>query len=136
MTTKQTTLGWPHKLLMAFVAINIIGDIGNVIAWLAIPDMRMSLNPSILGTTAGENTALIVGSVILLAVSAVYIAGLYGLMKRKLWAPLLIIGISIANRVLALLLYQISPAFAFWAVWTVILVALSYLVWRKMKNKA
>jgi hypothetical protein len=54
-------------------------------------------------------------------------------MKRMVWAPLLVIAISIANRAIALGLYLISEAFIFFAVWTVILVVLAYLDWRKMK---
>jgi hypothetical protein len=134
-TTKPLNLGWTYKLLIAFVAINIIGDIGNVIFWWVNADSRaLSLNTGIIGVAAGVDAALIGGSVTLIVVAAVYVSGLYGLVKRKLWAPLLIIAISIANRVLALFLYLISPAFAFWAVWTVILVVLSYLVWRNMKK--
>jgi hypothetical protein len=136
ISKKPPNLGWTYKLLIVFVTINIIGDIGNVIFWWVNPDSRgLSLNTGIIGVAAGSDAALIAGSVTLLVVAAIYAAGLYGLVKRKLWSPLLIIAISIANRVLALFLYLISPAFAFWAVWTVILVVLSYLVWRKMKAK-
>jgi hypothetical protein len=133
--TKPAGLGIIHKVLMIFVAINIIGDIGNVIYWWVIPDSRgLSLNTGIIGVAAGADAALIAGSVTLIVVAAIYAAGLYSLIKRKLWSPLLIIAISVANRALALVLYLISPAFAFWAVWTVILVVLSYLVWQKMKK--
>jgi hypothetical protein len=50
------------------------------------------------------------------------------------WSPLLIVAISVANRALALFLYFISPAFAFWAVWTVILLMLAYLDYKKVKT--
>jgi hypothetical protein len=132
---KATGLGLTHKILMLFVVVNIIGDIGNVAFWWASPSSRAaSLNTGYIGVSAGINNALIAGSIILVIVAAVYAVALYGLMRKMMWAPLLIIGISVANRALALVLYFISPAFAFWAVWTVILVALSYLVYRKMKT--
>jgi len=134
MTTKPASLGTIHKILILFVAINIIGDIGNVAFWWASPDSRAaSLNTGYIGVAAGIDNALIAGTITLLVVAVVYIAALYGLMKRLKWAPLLIIAISVANRALALVLYFISPAFAFWAIWTVILVALAYLDWRKIK---
>lgn len=134
MTTKPASLGAIHKILILFVAINIIGDIGNVAFWWASPDSRAaSLNTGYIGVAAGIDNALIAGTITLLVVAVVYIAALYGLMKRLKWAPLLIIAISVANRALALVLYFISPAFAFWAIWTVILVALAYLDWRKIK---
>jgi hypothetical protein len=134
MSTQSVKLGIVGKVLMLFVALNIIGDIGNVAFWWASPDSRAaSLNTGYIGATAGIENALIAGTVVLLVVAIVYIVGLYGLMKKKLWAPMLIIAISVANRVLALVLYEISAAFVFWLVWTIILVIVSYLVWRKMK---
>jgi hypothetical protein len=133
MTTQPKNYGRLPQILTIFVIINIIGEVGNVIAWQVIPEMRMSLDPSILAATLGETNALHIGSAILLLVAAAYAVSIYGLMKRKTWAPLLIIGVSVANRALALLLYEISPAFAFWAIWTVILVVVSYMVWRKLR---
>jgi hypothetical protein len=134
MTTKPANLGIIHKILILFIAINIVGDIGNVAFWWASPSSRAaSLNTGYIGVSAGIDNALIAGTVVLLVIAVVYIASLFGLVKRMKWALPLIIAISIANRVLALVLYFISPAFAFWAVWTVILVVLAYLDWRKMK---
>ncbi len=133
-TSKVVNFGIVGKILMLFIAINIIGDVGNVVFWLVNPDSRaMSLNTGFIGVAAGVDGALIAGSIILLVVAALYAVSLFGLIKKQAWAPLLVIAISIANRVLALVLYAISAAFLFWAVWTVILVVLAYLVWRKMK---
>jgi len=133
MTSKAVNLGLIHKILIIFVTINIIGDIGNVAFWWVSPDSRAaSLNTGYIGVVAGIDNALVAGAIILLVVAAVYIVALFGLLKKMTWAPLLVIAISIANRVIALPLYFISPAFAFWAIWTVILVVVSYLDWRKM----
>jgi hypothetical protein len=134
MNIKTGNLGRIHTILVLFVTLNIIGDIGNVAFWWANSDSRAaSLNTGYIATVAGIDNALIAGTVILLVVSLVYIVALFGLLKKMVWAPLLVIAISIANRALALPLYFISPAFAFWAVWTVILVIVSYLDWRKLK---
>jgi hypothetical protein len=134
MTSKAVSLGLIHKILMLFVAINILGDIGNVAFWWASPDSRAaSLNTGYIGVTAGIENALIAGTIILLVIAVVYIVALFGLIRKMAWAPLLVIAISIANRIIALPLYFISPAFAFWAVWTSILVVLSYLDWKKLK---
>lgn len=142
-TAKPAGLGWIHRILMAFVVINVIGEAGNVIAWWAIPSMQISLNggelngvtspPSLLSTWVGSESALIVGSVLLLVVAAVYAYSLVGLRKKQPQASLTIMGISIVNRIVALIIFAISAAFLFWLVWTVILVVLSYLDWRKMK---
>jgi len=135
MTTKPASLGIIHKVLIAFVAINIIGDIGNVAFWWANPASRVvSLNAGYIGANAGVSNALTAGTTILLVVSVVYIVALFGLLKQLLWAPKLIIAISVANRALALVLYFISPAFAFWAIWSIILIAVSYFDWHKMNT--
>ena len=135
MSTKPVSKNRIHQILMLFIAINIIGDVGNVAFWWANPSSRAaSLNTGYIGVSAGVDNALIAGTVVLLVVAAVYAASLFGLMKKLKWALPLVIAISIANRALALVLYFISPAFAFWAVWTIILVAVAYLDWRKMKT--
>lgn len=132
-TSKTAALGITHKILMLFVIINIIGDIGNVAFWWASPSSRAaSLNTGYIGTSAGVDNALIAGTIILIIVAVIYGASLFGLIKKMKWALFLIIAISVANRALALVLYFISPAFAFWAVWTVILVVLAYLDYLKM----
>ena len=134
MTVKAVKLGRLHTVLILFVAINIMGDISNVAFWWANSSSRdASLNTGYIASVAGNGNALIAGTIILLVVSAVYVAALFGLLKKMAWAPLLVIAISVANRAIALPLYFISPAFAFWAVWTVILVAVSYLDWKKLK---
>ncbi len=133
-TSKPSGLGTIHKILMFLIIINIIGDVGNVAFWWGIPSSRLSLTPSFIGTTAGANTALFVGSVILLIVAVAYVVGLFGLFRRMKWAPLLVITISVANRALAFVLYQISVYVLIWVIWTVILVVIAYLDWRKMKS--
>jgi hypothetical protein len=137
MNSWADKLGKLHTVLILFVAINIIGDIGNVAFWWASPASRdASLNTGSIASVAGNDGALIAGTVILLVVSAIYGVALFGLLKKLAWAPLLVIAVSIANRIIALPLYFISPAFAFWAVWTVILVVVSYLDWKKLKKQS
>lgn len=135
MTVKPARLGIIHKIFMLFILINIIGEIGNVAFWLANSASRAaSLNNSIIGVVAGIGNALIIGTIVLLAVAVVHIIALFGLMKQTKWAPQLIIVITVVNRGLALILYVISPAFVFWAVWSIILIVFAYFDWRKMNT--
>ena len=130
---------------MLFVVINIIGEVGNVIAWWAVPSMQISLNggelngvtspASLLSTTVGKNNALIIGSVLLLAVAITYIYTLIALRKKQPQTPLMIIGVSLVNRVIAVFIFALSEAFIFWGIWTVILVIVAYLDWSKMKTQ-
>jgi hypothetical protein len=135
MAIKPARLGIIHKIFMLFVLINIIGDIGNVVFWWSNSASRAaSLNTGYIGVTVGIGNALIAGTIILLVVAAVYAIALYGLIKQMKWAPQLIIVITVVNRALALILYFISPAFVFWAFWSIILIALSYFDWSKMNT--
>jgi hypothetical protein len=135
MTIKPARLGIIHKILMLFVLINAIGDIGNVVFWWANSASRAaSLNTAYIGVTFGIANALIVGTIALLVVAVVYMIAFYGLMKQMKWAPQLIIVITVVNRALALILYFISPAFVFWAIWSITLIALAYFDWSKMNT--
>ena len=83
MTAKAAGLGIIHKILMFFVIINIIGDIGNVVLWLWIPSSRaLSLNTGLIGNAVGAGNVLIAGSVILIIVAVVYIVSFLGLFKK------------------------------------------------------
>lgn len=145
MATELPNLGVIHKILMLFVAINIIGEVGNVIAWWVVPSMQISLNggelngvtspASFLSTAVGREGALIIGSVLLLVVAATYTYSLIGLRKKQPQTPLIIIGVSVVNRVIAVFVFALNEAFIFWAIWTVILVVVGYLDWSKMKTR-
>ena len=135
MANKPVSLGIIHKIFMLFVLVNIIGDIGNVVFWWVNSASRAaSLNAGYIGVTVGIGNALIVGTIILLTVAVVYIIALYGLMKRMKWTHQLIIVNIVVNRALALILYFISPAFVFWAVWNIILITIAYFDWSKMNT--
>jgi hypothetical protein len=135
MTIKPASLGIIHKIFMLFVLTNIIGDIGNVAFWWINSASRAaSLNTGYIGVILGIGNALIVGTIMLLTVAIVYIIALYGLMKRMKWANQLIIVNSVINRALALILYFVSPAFVFWAIWSIILITIAYVDWSKMNT--
>jgi hypothetical protein len=134
MSTQTVKLGLLGKVLMLLIGLNIVGDIGNIVIWYASPDSRGSLNGGLIAANSGAEAALTAGTIVLSLISVIYIVNLYGLMKNTKWAPLLVIAISVANRALAVVLYEISIAFLFWVVWTIILVALSALIYRKMKT--
>lgn len=133
MNFKRVELGLIGKILAACIAINIIGDIYNVVIWWVNPESQnLSLSAGYLSVTSGVDYALNVGTVILLIVSLAYSVAFFGVIKRLAWMPLLVISISIVNRMLAVLLYPIDVMFVFWTVWTVILVVIAGLVWRRL----
>jgi hypothetical protein len=137
MNTEMKLMGTSriHRLLMFFVVVNIIGELGTIAFWYGSPSSRVSLLPSILGTSIGnDSVTLAVGSALTALVAVVYIVSLLGLTKRQKWGPLMVIAISIVNRALALVIYQISAAFVFWLVWTIILLGFAYLDFRQIKE--
>jgi hypothetical protein len=135
MKSQKSTKNWTGKILIFLVLINIIGDLGNIAFWWANPDSRAaSLNTGIIAVAAGIDNALLAGTIILGIVALVYAVALAGLLKRQTWGPLLVIATSIINRVLAVFLYFLSPAFAFWGIWTIILVILAYLDFKKISS--
>ena len=134
MTTKPANKGIIHKILMLFIAINIIGDIGNVAFWWASPSSRAaSLNTGYIGVAAGINNALIVGTIVLLVVAVVYIASFVRFNEANE------VGITISHRhihseprtCLSPLLHK--PRIRILGSLDIILVVLAYLDWRKMK---
>ncbi len=131
-----------NRILMFFVAVNIIGDIGNIIAWYVSPDMQSSIiggniggvefNGGLIFSVAGATATWAIGTAVLAIAAVVYAVALRGLKKKQKSAALLVIVISIVNRVIAAFLFEFSAAFAFWAVWTAILVVTAYLDMRKL----
>jgi hypothetical protein len=96
-TNKPASLRLIHKILLLFVATNVIGDIGNVMFWWAINSSRLSLTLSIIGNVSVADNALNTGTIVLFVVAVIYIVSLFGLIKKMLWAPRLVIAISVAN---------------------------------------
>jgi hypothetical protein len=133
MGTQPTSKNRVNIILIILVLVNIIGDIGNIIIWHIDPTTRaMSLNTGYIASMAGTENALLAGDIILAVVSVEYLAALFGLFKKAIWAPLLVVAISIANRVLAAFLYLFSGAFFLWAAWTVVLVVVAVLDYRRL----
>ncbi len=135
MNTEMKPMGISriHRLLVFFVVVNIIGELGTVAFWYGSPSSRVSLLPSILGTSINNvDVTLAVGSALTALIAVVYIVSLLGLMKKQKWGPLMVFAISIVNRALALVIYEVSVAFVFWLVWTIILLGFAYLDFRQI----
>jgi hypothetical protein len=134
MNSFKTGGNWVNLLLILFVAINVVGDIGNIALWKAVPSSQTSLTGGWIASFAGAGNALAAGTIILAIVAVIYAASIPGLLKMQKWAPLLVIAISIANRALALLLYEFNKAFFVWFAWTIILLIVAFLDFRKMST--
>lgn len=136
MNSLKGSRNWFNTLLMILVGINVIGDVGNIALWNAEPSSQESLMGGYIASLAGAENALTAGTIILAIIAIIYIASIPGLLKKLRWAPLLVIAISIANRALAIFLYLFNEFFFVWFAWTIILLLVAYLDFRKISAKA
>ena len=130
----RTGRNWVNLVLIFLVAINVVGDIGNIAFWDAVPSSRESLMGGRIASFVGAENALTAGTIVLAIVAIIYVVSTLGLLKKQKWAPLLVIAISIANRALALFLYLFNEAFFRWFAWTIILLIVAFLDFRKIST--
>jgi hypothetical protein len=139
MTAKASKLvytGLITKILLIMTILNVAGNISNVVIWLMSPSwndpsLRDSLNEGLIASFAGTEGALVISSVIILVYATVYAITAFGLFRKSKWAPLLIIEISIVDRVLALVIFQLNVGFLIWSVWKIVMISLAFYLLRK-----
>ena len=106
----------PHKILTAFVAANIVLDIIAIAIWAGAPATQWSiyqLGFTIVGTEA--------------AVAAVlFTVALFGLLKKKKWAPYLALLVTINQRVFATYVFFPSTAIGVTLIWSLIIIYFAY----------
>jgi hypothetical protein len=115
-TIKPLYAGLITKILLFLVILNIVGNILNIVIWVMAPSwndltMRDSLNGGLIARFAGNDAALVISSAIIFSYAAVYAISAYGLLSKAKWAPLLIIKVSIVDRALALVIFELTEGF-------------------------
>lgn len=105
----------PHKILLRLVAANIVLDIIAIAIW-AFPATQWSIYR--LGFQ-------IVGAEAALA-AALFVLTLFGLIKRKKWAPILAIGLTVTQRVFATYVFFPSSAIALTTIWSLLIIYFAY----------
>src|SRR5665647_714294 len=131
MTAKASRLAHSNliaKILIIMTILNIAGNISNVVIWLMSPSwgdpsMRDSLNDGLIASFVGKDGALVISSAIILFYATVYAIAAFGLFRKSKWAPLLIIEISIVDRALALVIFQLNSGFLIWSAWKIVTVS-------------
>ena len=124
------------KILLIMTILNVAGNISNVVIWLMSPSwqdpsLRESLNEGLIASFIGKDGALVISSAIILFYATVYAIAAFGLFRKSKWAPLLIIEISIVDRVLALVIFQLNLGFLIWSVWKIVMISLAFYLLRK-----
>jgi hypothetical protein len=95
------------------------------------PSMRDSLNGGLIASFVGNEGALVISSAIILFYATVYAIAAFGLFRKSKWAPLLIIEISIVDRALALVIFQLNSGFLIWSAWKIVMISLAFYLLRK-----
>jgi hypothetical protein len=109
-------------MLTRLVAANIILDFVAIAIWL-IPSTQWSIYR--LGfTIVGAEAAV---AAVLFAVT------LFGLMKKKPWAPIFAILITVAQRVFATYVFYPSPAIFLTLIWSLMIIFFAYLTIKAQK---
>jgi hypothetical protein len=136
MDAKASKLGYVNlitKILLILTILNIAGNILNVVIWLRTPSMRdISLNGGLIASFVGNDGALVISSAIILFYATAYAIAAFGLFSKSKWAPLLIIAVSIVDRALALVIFQLNSAFLVWSAWKIVMISLAFYLSRKM----
>jgi hypothetical protein len=105
----------PHRTLTRLIAANIVLDIIAIVIW-AFPATQWSIYR--LGfPVAGAEAAL---AAVLFALT------LFGLNKRRMWAPILAIAMTLTQRVFATYIFFPSPALALTLIWSLIIITFAY----------
>ena len=105
-----------HKILIRLVALNIVFDISAIAIWASFPSVQWSiyrLGFPVVGTEAAIAAAL-------------FALTLFGLVKRKKWAPTLAIAIPVAQRVFGTYVFFPSPAIAITLIWSLATIYFAY----------
>jgi hypothetical protein len=111
-----------HKILLILLAITIIGEVASIIIWYSLPDLRMTL--------IVEYTTAIVAAVV---PALLNIVAFIGVLKKNKWGSLLVIVVSIPNRILGLFLFESPASTGVFALWTALLVIFAYMNFQEIK---
>jgi hypothetical protein len=139
MTVKASKLAHANlitKILLIMTILNVAGNISNVVIWLMSPSwhdpsLRDSLNEGLIASFAGTEGALVISSAIILFYATAYVIAAFGLFSKSKWAPILIIEISIVDRALALVIFQLNIGFLIWSAWKIVMISLALYLLRK-----
>jgi hypothetical protein len=114
--------GVKHKTLLILLSLTIIGEILSIIIWTKSPSQRFTL--AVNWEIAVLNAAAMIPPNLL---------ALVWIIKRKNWGPILLIVISIGNRLLSQPIF-IGGMHLIFVTWTALLVIFAYVEYRGLSN--
>lgn len=113
-----------HKILSILVIIQIIASFASIVIWYTQPDMRMTL---VVPYTDASIVAVIVGIVAIVV--------FLGVRMHTWWAPILVIILTLSNRIIGLMHFELSVAQAIFASWSAVLIIVSIMNYVEISKK-
>ena len=107
----------PHKILTRLITANIVLDIVAIAIWAALPANTWNGMYRLDSLIAGSEAAL----------AAVFFGvTLFGLKRRKKWAPILAIILTITQRVFAVYVFFPSIAIPIPLIWSLVIIYFAF----------
>jgi hypothetical protein len=103
----------PHRILTFLVAANIVLDVAAIAIWAALPANTWNGMYRLDSFIAGSEAAL---------AAAFFTVTLFGLKRKKKWAPPLAIAITITQRVFAIYVFFPSIAIPIPLIWSLMII--------------
>jgi len=119
-----------HKILLALVALTIIGELVSIILWTVNP--MLPSGQHVRFTLAVDYIYAVANAAVFLALN---IIAFLLIKQRSKIGPLFLIAISIINRIVSHPIF-IGGAHLFFITWTALLVIFAYLDYRKLSKQA
>ncbi len=102
-----------HRILARLIAANIVLDIAAIAIWAALPANSWNGMYRLDSFIAGSEAAL---------AAAFFAVTLFGLKRRKKWAPILAIAITVTQRVFAFYVFFPSIAIPIPIIWSLVII--------------
>ena len=105
----------PHKMLVRLIAANMVLDIIAIAIW-TFPETQWSI----------YRLGVLIVSAEAAVAAALFALTLYGLVKRKKWAPILAIILPIIQRVFGTYVFFPSTAISVTTIWSLVIIYFAY----------
>ena len=112
-----------HLLLMVLVTFAIIGGSASIVIWYTQPDMRMTLVVD-----------YIEASIAAAIIAVLNVVALLGIRMKSKWGPLLVIAITVPNRILGFLHFEISAGQGLFIAWSTVLIIFALLDYMQLSK--
>ena len=118
-----------HKILLALIALTIIGEVASIILWTANPIIPNGEN---IRYTLTVDYTIAVGNAAVFA--ALNLVALFWIIRRNKMGPLFLIAISIINRLISEPIF-VGGIHLIFVTWTAQLVIFAYVEYRGLSNR-